>query len=428
MCLINQLENTSTISASNTVFNNISPGIIAGIQSKGIFIFKDVLWPVLYSEEEQDIRIMGKVFDAVDKVATKSRFLAVRYDLHLPEYTSGNQPISDFHNLLFKMISENYPKSFISYLWVREQGNSESQHYHYLLMLDANCIRYPNLLNKIVDRCWHLATAGTVFFPKNGYYTVARDNPESYAKLMLRVSYFGKKYTKEHIAKGIRRIGHGFKKPKPFIRKTRQARAKVILKASDNLKSISLPSCYEGSLDKYFQGEAELPMFYRRRSYYELVDEEKWWIRDAPRWSGHRRNYLFEALITGVSLSGYARKYRLNPERVYANCRQVGGQSLKIIYWAWHRYCFLQSKGSVESYIRNNKLRYKSAAKQLRRKPMSDRWKKHFDDYYLRFWPEGWSVAEYCRHVGIVPSTARRYLVDFPYFGLINPFLLRPWL
>lgn len=147
MCLINQLENTSTSSASNTVFNNISPGIIAGIQSKGIFIFKDVLWPVLYSEEEQDIRIMGKVFDAVDKVATKSRFLAVRYDLHLPEYTSGNQPISDFHNLLFKMISENYPKSFISYLWVREQGNSESQHYHYLLMLDANCIRYPNLLN-----------------------------------------------------------------------------------------------------------------------------------------------------------------------------------------------------------------------------------------------------------------------------------------
>ncbi|MCX9022909.1 YagK/YfjJ domain-containing protein [Citrobacter portucalensis] len=426
--MINNLETASIKAKSNTVFNNISPGSIGGIPSKGIFIFKDVLWPVLYAEDEQDIRIMGKVFEVVDKLSTVSRFFAVRYDFHLPEYTSDNNPIRDFHNVLFKELSEKYPYSFISYLWVREQSDSNSQHYHYLLMLDANCIQYPSILNKIVARCWRIATGGTVFFPENGYYSVAKNDVDSYAKLMLRISYFGKKHTKESIAKGIRRVGHGFKKPKSFISKTKHVRAKVILKASDSFKDISLPSCYEGSLDKYFLGKDELPMFHRRRSYYELYDEDKWWIRDAPRWSGHRRNYLFEALITGVSLSGYARKYRLNPERVYANCRQVGGQSLKIIYWAWHRYCFLQSRGSVESYIKNNKLRYKSATKQLRRKPMSDRWKKHFDDYYLRFWPEGWSVVDYCRHVGIVPSTARRYLVDFPYFGLINPFLLRPWL
>ncbi|MCX9054344.1 inovirus Gp2 family protein, partial [Citrobacter portucalensis] len=131
--MINNLETASTKTKSNTVFNNISPGSIGGIPSKGIFIFKDVLWPVLYAEDEQDIRIMGKVFEVVDKLSTVSRFFAVRYDFHLPEYTSDNNPIRDFHNVLFKELSEKYPRSFISYLWVREQSDSNPQHYHYLL-------------------------------------------------------------------------------------------------------------------------------------------------------------------------------------------------------------------------------------------------------------------------------------------------------
>lgn len=426
--MINKLETGSTKLSSTTVFNNISPDSIAGIPSKGIFIFKDVLWPVQHADDEQDKKIMGKVFEAVNKVSTMSRFLAIRYDFHLPVYSPDNLVVSAFHELLFKELNNSYPRSFISYIWVREEGEEKKQHYHYLLMMDGNYVRYPSNVNKIVKHCWESATNGTVHFPANAYYFVTKNDIEKYTELMFRISYFGKKRTKETIAKGIRRVGQGFKKPKPCSCKLQHVRTKDIPKTSTDLKVSTLSSCYAGKLDKYFLGEAELPMFYRRRSYDELYDEEKWWIRDAPRWSGHRRNYLFEALITGVSLSGYARKYRLNPERVYANCRQVGGQSLKIIYWAWHRYCFLQSRGSVESYIRNNKLRCKSAAKQLRRKPMSDRWKKHFDDYYLRFWPEGWSVADYCRHIGIVPSTARRYLVDFPYFGLINPFLLRPWL
>lgn len=79
MCMINNLETASIKAKSNTVFNNISPGSIGGIPSKGIFIFKDVLWPVLYAEDEQDIRIMGKVFEVVDKLSTVSRFFAVRY-------------------------------------------------------------------------------------------------------------------------------------------------------------------------------------------------------------------------------------------------------------------------------------------------------------------------------------------------------------
>ncbi|WP_151995998.1 hypothetical protein [Buttiauxella massiliensis] len=114
--------------------------------------------------------------------------------------------------------------------------------------------------------------------------------------------------------------------------------------------------------------------------------------------------------------------------RTYANLRLVGGQSLKIIHWAWHRLRYQQSGSSLIDYIKKNKLNQRTAAKQLRRKQMSAHWSRHFDNYYQNYWPEGWTVADYCRKEGLVQSSARRYLVDFPFIGLINPFVLKPWL
>ncbi|WP_150344215.1 YagK/YfjJ domain-containing protein [Enterobacter ludwigii] len=221
--MINKLETGSTKLSSTTVFNNISPDSIAGIPSKGIFIFKDVLWPVQHADDEQDKKIMGKVFEAVNKVSTMSRFLAVRYDFHLPVYSPDNQVVSAFHELLFKELNNSYPRSFISYIWVREEGDEKKQHYHYLLMMDGNYVRYPSNVNKIVKSCWENATKGTVYFPVNAYYSVTKNDIEKYTELMFRISYFGKKRTKETIAKGIRRVGQGFKKPKPCSCKPQHA-------------------------------------------------------------------------------------------------------------------------------------------------------------------------------------------------------------
>lgn len=113
-----------------------------------------------------------------------------------------------------------------------------------------------------------------MYFPVNAYYFVTKNDIEKYTELMFRISYFGKKCTKETIVKGIRRVGQGFTKPKPCSCKPQHARVKDIPKTSTDLKVSTLSYCFAGKLDKYFLGEAELPMFHRRRSYYELYDEE----------------------------------------------------------------------------------------------------------------------------------------------------------
>ncbi|EAC0629236.1 inovirus Gp2 family protein [Salmonella enterica] len=434
--LINQVTKPSPGQELTSVFNTITPdkpGNLVEYQPKGTFVFKEVMWSVLPEKRDQDTKIMKRIFGAVDKVSAMSRFLAVRYDFRLPTYSADNRIMDDFHNLLFRQLSKNYPKSFISYLWVREQGSGEAQHYHYLLMLDGNYIRYPNKLNTIVRHCWEQVAGGSVWFPENGYYFVSENDLKTYTELMLRVSYLGKRRTKESIDKGIKLFGSGMRKPKP-VAPSRQKPAitpcKPINQKSEtktNDQDMALKSTYSGMLDKYFLGKARLPAVLRKRSSDELYDENKWWC-NSPRWSGHRHNYALEALITGISLSEYAHKYRLNQARVYANCRRVGGQSLKIIHWAWHRYCFQKSKSTLDDYINNHRLNQKTAKKQLRRKPMSPHWSQHFDRYYQKYWPKGWTVADYCREHNLVASTARRYIVDFPFIDLIDPFLLKPWL
>jgi hypothetical protein len=91
---------------------------------------------------------------------------------------------------------------------------------------------------------------------------------------------------------------------------------------------------------------------------------------------------LSEAVTTGISLSQYAYKYHLSASWVYANFKRVGGQSLKVIHWAWHRYRFYQSNSILDNYLKNNRLHQKIAKKQLQRKPMSVFWQNHFDNYY----------------------------------------------
>ncbi|MCG1034431.1 inovirus-type Gp2 protein [Bacillus amyloliquefaciens] len=417
-----QYVGSGHLQASAPVFNKISPTTTQTnlsqwkIKPKGKYFHNDVLWPVLPEEHDQDPAIMKKLFSVVEQVSAKSRFLAVRYDMHVLDYSADNRILDNFHMLLFKKLAQVYPKSFVSYAWVRERASIDPHHYHYLLMMDGNYIRYPNKLLAIVDDCWKQAGGNYVGWANNCYYFVTANDIETYTNLMIRVSYMGKRRTKES-TKGIQHVGTGMRQPKMV------SRPKAVQSTKPKAKEPSTASTYpdSGMLDKYFSGEEDL-------SHYEFHGENKLSTRYRPRWPAHRQNFLFETLITGISLSAYARKYRLNLKRVYANLRCVGGQSLKIIHWAWHRYRFLQDNCTLDNYIKNNRLSHKTAKKQLRRKPMSEDWRQHFDNYYTHFWPLGWTVADYCRSCELVPSTARRYLVDFPFIDLINPFLLKPWL
>ena len=69
---------------------------------KGEFLFNDFLWKVLPANDQQNGKMMKRIFETVDQVSgLSSRFLAVRYDLHLKEFQSNNHVIDIFHKNLF---------------------------------------------------------------------------------------------------------------------------------------------------------------------------------------------------------------------------------------------------------------------------------------------------------------------------------------
>ena len=409
---------------------------------KGEFLFNDFLWKVLPANDQQNGKMMKRIFETVDQVSgLSSRFLAVRYDLHLKEFQSNNQVIDIFHKNLFGQLRKRYPKSFVSYIWVRERNEADAQHYHYALMMDGDYIRNPYNLNEIVKMCWEAAAGGTVYFPKKMAYFVKQNDVDTYSKLMIRLSYFGKNATKESSGVCKKRIGFGIRK----ARKTGAMSAKTDkkLEAQDSelvqavepeFKNVStnvepesaLSFC--GKLDKYFTHDHSLELLKPPAQPIKYDVLNRWVVWSRPDWKWHRLNYVYEALSTGVCLSEYAEKYALSLTRTYANFRQVGGQSLRTIHWAWHRRCLYFSDMSRSEYIAEKKLYSKMAVRQLQRRPMSEFWSRHFDNYYRKYWLQGYTVSYYCCIYSLNVSTARRYLVDFPNAALIDPFVLKPWL
>lgn len=443
--------NTCEDSFHSPDINNIPPISSSASRQKGEFLFRDTLWPVWPKEADQDPKMMKRIFETVEQVLTlSSRLFAVRYDLHLSEYQADNRIIDQFHRLLFVQLHRKYPKSFVGYLWVREKKSAKAQHYHYVLMMDGNYIRYPSKLTELIQQCWHQAAGKSVWVTENCFYFVQSNDIETYGKLMFRLSYLGKRQTKEPTSKCRKRLGWGIRqyKRKTAVR-TQRVPADITI-SNEMTQTVEMeafhderPSkptektrdCYS-SLDKLFLGKLTLeslkPAAKPTKKKHDVdwlnFDFDRVWREPRPDWGWHRQNYLFEVMSKGVSLSEYAKQYKLKLRRVYANFRKIGGQSLRMLHWAWHRRCYRQSSLSVDEYISRNGLEGASVSRQLKRLPMSEYWKQHFDHYYQNFWPTGWTVRAYCEIHDVHVSTARRYLVDFPKTCLFHPLILKPWL
>ncbi|WP_312069428.1 YagK/YfjJ domain-containing protein [Lelliottia nimipressuralis] len=249
-----------------TVFNNISPAKSPfDYPPQGQYCFGDVLWPVLPAERDQDANILKRIFETIEQASLQSsRFLAIRYDFHLKEYSSDNKAISRFHSLVFPCLWKKYPRSFISFFWVREQAESDPQHYHYLLMPNGNVVKHSKRVNQIVMACWEQANRGTCWVPDNCYYLVK--DISSHRDLLMRTSYLGKKRTKETIGKGIKRFGCGLRKPKPTKRKatntTRIATLPLVPK-ENTVNQLDGMNRYPGYLDAYFTGDASLLIYHQ---------------------------------------------------------------------------------------------------------------------------------------------------------------------
>ncbi len=347
--------------SQNAVINNITrTSAYPDLKANGAFLYGDVLWPVMPAEHEQNTKIMNSLFRTIDQTYRScSRFLAIRYDFHQPQYSPDNQVITLFHQQLIPMLRQVYPNSFVRVFWVREQDQAAAQHYHYLLMVDGNVVRHPHKINQLVKAYWESTTGGTTWLPKHGYYRVSRDDTEALTALLLRVSYFAKQYSKTHIACDIALSGTQYY---PRLKKIKRSKPTKVQLPSAATVPAQTHSVLPDALDSPFTDDAT-PLLCAQIE--ALVEKPIF-----------RSKALLRALRRLLSIRG--------------------------------NEALATSPKAIKSGL-------------------SPHWLRHFERYYREYWPCNISVAQYCHWHYLNPSTASRYLCNYP-ANLINPWLLKPWL
>lgn len=175
---------------------------------------------------------LERLHDVVEKsLADYSKVFAFRFDLHFPGYVqadsaqSCNDVVSRFVESFKAKIRHNrqslagsggfYHDTKVRYLWVREVGERERVHYHFVVLLNGhafNCLgsylaTEGNISSRICE-AWASALGESVerakplvHFPISPAYYLRRSDPESVSEFFYRASYLCKVESKQY--------GHG---------------------------------------------------------------------------------------------------------------------------------------------------------------------------------------------------------------------------
>ncbi len=120
-----------------------------------------------------------------------SKVHVIRIDFRLKKFTPNNKIVTKFNRYLSTWLRNQYGFKRVGYCWVREQEKSESQHYHYVLMLDGHLIQFPHKVTNKAGEIWD-EMGGSHYKVKNCYYNVLRGNYESIQDVIYRISYLAK--------------------------------------------------------------------------------------------------------------------------------------------------------------------------------------------------------------------------------------------
>lgn len=143
-------------------------------------------------EKIQDA-ICCEVYSMIDKYC---RVRTILFNMHLKEYSKDNTVISKFMRSYINRLERKY-STHIGYIWVREQAESDKQHYHIALFIDAKvCLNDWHIINIAKDVCQNRQNIGSIHKPKNGLYTMFRKDHVSIQTVILRLSYYAKRYSK----------------------------------------------------------------------------------------------------------------------------------------------------------------------------------------------------------------------------------------
>ncbi len=131
-----------------------------------------------------------------------NKVIVVRVDLHCDKYTPCNSELSRFMCKVRKRLYSRYKCTRFGYLWVREQERSKSQHYHVMLIIDANKIQHPSALLGWLQERWSVRGHPRPYVPKNCFYKVHRGDDIAFDEAFYRCSYLAKER-----GKGYGRMG-----------------------------------------------------------------------------------------------------------------------------------------------------------------------------------------------------------------------------
>lgn len=132
--------------------------------------------------------------------AYHAKVLVVRFELKFVSVSCygistdaiDNRVITRFRKSLFKKLKTRYRFSRIGYCWVREQEDSISPHYHFVLYLNGDRVRHPQKVHEIGEQCWVNVVEGVYSIPENCYYMLLRNDQSNLAEVVNRIAYFAK--------------------------------------------------------------------------------------------------------------------------------------------------------------------------------------------------------------------------------------------
>ena len=136
--------------------------------------------------------------------------LMIRVDIHVKEFegTLDNKLMTDFMHELRKGIKKAHRVKRIGYFWVREIETVKHQHYHLLIMVDADKVNTPKGIfiecEKISRRTYELAKPS---LPPNPYVKVKRGDSETFDRMFFRASYLTKERGKNRKGKYANNYG-----------------------------------------------------------------------------------------------------------------------------------------------------------------------------------------------------------------------------
>ena len=121
-----------------------------------------------------------------------NKVIVVRVDLHCDKYTPCNTELSRLMDKVRKRLYSHYKCTRFGYLWVREQERSKSQHYHVMLIIDANKIQHPSALLGWFQERWSVRGHPRPYVPKHCFYKINRGDEKAFGEAFYRCSYLAK--------------------------------------------------------------------------------------------------------------------------------------------------------------------------------------------------------------------------------------------